>query len=90
MEKTIAIQNLKCGGCATTIIKKLKELKGITNVKVIHEISSVLFHTEDEAGVVLVKDTLKVLGYPQVDEKNSIITKAKSFVSCANGRIKNK
>ena len=34
MTTTLEIQNLKCGGCAHTIISKLNELEGIQNVSV--------------------------------------------------------
>lgn len=34
-----------------------------------------------------VKSTLKKLGYPEEGEENSIGQKAKSFVSCAIGKL---
>ncbi len=87
MKKTIIIQNLKCGGCANTIIKKVSALQGISKVEVNNETDSVSFIAEKEEDVLIVKEKLSVLGYPSVDDANSLITKAKSFVSCASGRV---
>lgn len=87
MTHTIYIQNLKCGGCANTILKKVGALEGITDVKVSNETNAVSFVSEKEEEVTKVEACLKTLGYPSVNETNSITTKAKSFVSCATGRI---
>lgn len=88
MKTSIIIQNLKCGGCANTIITKLAELPDISDVEVHHETSTVSFTTTNSDRALDVKETLKALGYPSIDDANSILTKAKSFVSCATGRIK--
>ena len=37
---------------------------------------------------IQVKEKLKTLGYPSIDDTNGILTKAKSFVSCASGKMK--
>ena len=34
MTTIIKIQNLKCGGCANTIIKKVSDIENVTNVNV--------------------------------------------------------
>ena len=77
MKALLEIQNLKCNGCANTIITKLSDLKGIQDVKVDNETNTL---TETI-------DLLSKLGYPEVGDKNAITTKAKSFVSCAIGRM---
>jgi len=87
MKNTIIIQNLKCGGCASTIIKKISKLKGISNVEVNNEINSVSFEAENERDVTTAKEELKALGYPSIEDDNFMLTKAKSFISCASGRI---
>ncbi len=87
MTTKIKIQNLKCGGCASTIIKKLSEIEGITNVEVKVEDSLVIFNTVTKENITLVKEKLATIGYPEIGEKNSIVSKAKSFVSCATGKI---
>ena len=87
MKATIHIQNLKCGGCAKTITSKVSALCNISNVSVDVESSSVSFNYNDFTDAVLVKDKLKSIGYPSIDMNNSTISKAKSFVSCASGKM---
>ena len=84
---TVIIQNLKCGGCAHTITTKISELKNISNVKVDVENSSVSFNFINSEEFVGVKNKLSTLGYPIVGDVNSVISKAKSFVSCATGKM---
>ncbi len=85
--KTIVIQNLKCGGCANTIIKNLEKIEGLSEIRINHETSEVSYNTTKESVVVEVENKLKALGYPSTNANNSIISKAKSLVSCATGRI---
>jgi len=87
MKQTIFIQNLKCGGCANTIIKKVSALKGISEVEVDNETNSVSFVSQNEEDTLVVKHELNVLGYPSIEASNSLMRKAKSFVSCASGRV---
>ena len=87
MKGSYIIQNLKCGGCASTILKNIEKLEGISNVEVEVESSEVRFEYENDAQSELIADTLKSLGYPIETEENSIALKAKSFVSCGMGRL---
>ena len=87
MKNTLSIQNLKCGGCANTIITQLSKLDGISEVTIDNETSEVSFNSISENEIEIVKDKLAHLGYPIVGDSNSIPTKAKSFVSCAVGRM---
>lgn len=87
MKTTIEIQNLKCGGCANTIITKLSELEFVDNVEVDNNDNTVTFSYEKEVTLNTVKELLAKLGYPEVGDKNALSTKAKSFVSCAIGRM---
>jgi copper chaperone len=87
MKQSINIQNLKCGGCAKTIKTKLLEQEGVLDVEVNLQNEEVSFDYEDASVIERVKSRLKTLGYPAVDEKNSIIDKTRSFVSCASGRL---
>lgn len=81
------IQNLKCGGCASTIKSNLDKIDGLNAVIVDVEEGAVSFEYETEAQFELAHERLVALGYPFDDDKNSMITKAKSFVSCAVGRM---
>ena len=86
MTTDIRIENLKCGGCAATIKKGLLSIDAIEEVTVDVE-KSIVSITSDNDNLEIVKDKLSKLGYPEVGDKNTIVHKAKSFVSCAVGRI---
>lgn len=86
MKQEIYIENLKCGGCANTVTKGLENIEGVSNVAVDVEKSLVTF-TSDENVTESVKAKLSNLGYPEVGDKNTLAHKAKSFVSCAVGRV---
>ncbi len=87
MKATLEIQNLKCGGCANTIKTKLDAQEHITDVVVNNENDTVSFSYINEEQLTTVQNLLHKLGYPVVGEANPITTKAKSFVSCAVGRM---
>jgi|TARA_B110001469_G_scaffold113683_1_gene117201 copper chaperone len=87
MTTTLEIQNLKCGGCAHTIITKLNALEGIQNVSVDTETNTVSYENEFTNAVESATKLLSKLGYPVNGDANSIGKKAKSFVSCAVGRM---
>ncbi|WP_338733513.1 heavy-metal-associated domain-containing protein [Mangrovimonas cancribranchiae] len=87
MTAAIIVQNLKCGGCANTITNKLSEINTISNLSINVEESKVTFNYNKAADIILVKETLRALGYPSIDDANSLTAKAKSFVSCATGKL---
>ena len=87
MEATIIVQNLKCGGCASTITKKISAVENISNVIVDKDESKVNFSYLSEKDVDEVKSKLKSLGYPSIDEDNNFTSKMKSMVSCATGKL---
>ncbi len=86
MDTTVVIENLKCGGCAATIKKGLLSLDHITDIEVNVESSEVQF-TSDADVTETVREKLSKMGYPIAGEKNTLGHKAKSFVSCAIGRM---
>ncbi len=87
METTILVQNLKCGGCANTISKKLQQLEGISNINITPEQNSVTFNYSTTEQLQAVKNMLVKLGYPPEGEANSISKKVKSYTSCMIGRL---
>ncbi len=87
MKTSILVQNLKCGGCANTITTKLSEIKNISDINIDVEESKVSFSYTNETDAFAVKEKLKTIGYPSIDEGNSLVSKAKSFVSCATGKL---
>lgn len=85
--ETIKIENLKCGGCANTIKKGMLSIEGIKYVNVNVESSEVNVDTNDILILKKVKQKLSNMGYPEVGDSNSVLKKAKSYVSCAVGRM---
>lgn len=90
MKKTFAVENVKCGGCANTLKKALKEDFGEVEVdleKMPREITLELEDTKEEA----LKLKLRSLGYPlssdELSTMGNVTAKAKSFVSCAIGKM---
>ena len=88
MKAAILVQNLKPGERANTITTKLSQIDTLSEILVDTETSTVSFVATNPEDVLIVKEKLKTLGYPSIEDANGIISKAKSFVSCATGRIK--
>ena len=85
------VENIKCGGCAGTIKKHLLEDARISDVEVDIEKGVVGIHSEQD-GSDDWRVTLLKLGYPEKGTAEGIkaaTAKAKSFVSCAIGRVDN-
>lgn len=87
MNTTLKIQNLKCHGCANTIVNQLTKLEGVSGVKVNNDTDEVALNFESDSQLRQVTKKLSDLGYPLLGENNSLPKKAKSFVSCAVGRM---
>ncbi len=87
MKTIVHIQNLKCGGCANIISKKLNTLDDVSDVLVETEDNSVTFEYSEAHTLDVVKKTLADIGYPEDGEANNLAAKAKSYVSCAFGKI---
>lgn len=89
MKTTLEIQNLKCGGCAHTISTKLDELEHIDDILVNPDEDTVSFSYKEQGNLDLAVELLSKLGYPVTGAPNSFTKKAKSYVSCAIGRLNN-
>ena len=88
-EMQIEVENLKCGGCARSILNGLSELPEITNVEVDREKRLVKF-VGVEATRGQVAEKLRSMGYPEkgtLEGLSAGVANAKSFVSCAMGRV---
>ena len=89
MEYTLEVDNIKCGGCANSIQKKIKERHDVKSVEVDVEQGRVSIESNDDLrGPIL--ETLSSIGYPEhgsIEGLDSLKAKAKSFVSCAIGRM---
>ena len=86
MKKIFFIQNLKCGGCANTIKKEIEQIEGVSNVIVNTDDDSVKLNSVNDVDLLIV-ERLNKLGYPVITEENTILKKAKSYVSCMIGRV---
>jgi copper chaperone CopZ len=87
MKTIVHIQNLKCGGCANTISKKLNALDDVSEVSIEVEDNSVTFEYTEAHTLDVVKKALADIGYPEDGEANTLTSKAKSYVSCAFGKL---
>lgn len=85
----IAVENIKCGGCANTIRTRMLAEDGVLSVDVDIEAGIVRIGGSGADREVLVR-RLAQLGYPEtgsVEGLKAAAAKAKSFVSCAVGRM---
>ena len=90
MKRTLEVINVKCGGCAGTLTNKLEEQFGAVEVDLSVEPRKITVDIED-AQMDDLAIALKKLGYPLVTEEMGFVdgatAKAKSFVSCAVGKM---
>ncbi len=92
MISILEVANIRCGGCANTIISSLKDA-GFKEVSVdlSCEPRKVTVDILDEAQSAQIKAILRSLGYPLFAEEegafDTAALKLKSFVSCAVGKF---
>lgn len=90
MKQTFKVENVKCGGCATTLQRKLKDSFGKVEVNLELSPREIRLDIDDER-IDELGFALKKLGYPFSSDKLGLVdtttTKAKSFVSCAIGKM---
>ncbi|MDJ0739102.1 MAG: heavy metal-associated domain-containing protein [Gammaproteobacteria bacterium] len=91
MSYTIAVENIKCGGCANSIKSRLVEQQLAQAVDV--DVAQGEVHVDgNPAWREQVVEALAKIGYPEVGSVEGVkaaAAKAKSVVSCAIGRIDN-
>lgn len=83
----MTIQNLKCEGCKNALQIKLNKVDGISRVDVNVSESSVTFDYTTHNVIEGLRAELKDMGYPITGDPNTIVSKAKSYVSCAIGKM---
>ena len=90
MKQTFEVHNVKCGGCANTLTKSLKDDFGSVEVDLSVNPRKITLDIEDNQ-IEELKFKLRGLGYPLTNDELSgfekATTTAKSFVSCAIGKI---
>ena len=94
MKKQYKVLNIKCGGCAGTVIDALKDKFPDISVDLTAEpciVSATIDSKEDEEYLL---DTLRRYGYPSQTEDLSIMSKkylsGKSYLSCLHGKLASK
>lgn len=85
-QTSISVENIKCGGCAASITKRLKEFENISDVTVDREQEAIQISYNQGLNLVDVITALASMGYPQKGE-NHLMHKAKSYVSSAIGKL---
>ncbi len=85
----IHVDNIKCGGCEKSIVKGLATIEGLSDVVIDREQQLVSVTADPSLRVALVAK-LKSMGYPEhgsVSGLDAGLANAKSFVSCAIGKV---
>ena len=89
MSWTVAVENIKCGGCARSIEKAMLAIPGVEGVAVNVDANEVTVRGPDTLrGAVM--ERLAKLGYPErgaVSGFDAAAARAKSYVSCAIGKV---
>lgn len=89
MNTIISVENLKCNGCASTIKKGLEQFDEIQNINIDIEQSSIEINFDGEnKNIEIYKSKLHKLGYPEIGSNNTFSI-AKSYISCAIGKVSN-
>lgn len=90
MKQTFEVHNVKCGGCANTLINSLKKDFGDVEVDLEVMPRKITLDIKDDK-IEDLKIQLRNLGYPLTTDELSgfekATTTAKSFVSCAVGKF---
>lgn len=89
MDILIAVDNIKCGGCANSIRQKLAKINGILTIEVDVQGEIVIITSGHDVRIEAI-ETLNSLGYPEKGQSeglSALKSKAKSLVSCALGKL---
>jgi copper chaperone CopZ len=79
------VENIKCGGCMTSIKKGILELAGVTHVDIALEDEKITIEGGHLNRAAIAKK-LDGMGYPEKGN-NTLFKEAKSYVSCAIGKM---
>jgi copper chaperone len=86
----LEVENIKCGGCMSSIKKSLLGMSGVLEVEIQQENGLINVIGNGNASQEKITRKLKSLGYPEKGTSaglDGLLTEAKSFVSCAIGRM---
>ncbi len=91
IKKDFKVLNIKCSGCANSVKKALKD--DFNDIKIDLSVTPrvITIQTDEKFDEMLFRKKMKKLGYPLCDEKigrlEGVGVKAKSFISCAVGKM---
>ena len=84
MTHNIEVENIKCGGCMNSIKTALLKISGVENVSIDKDTETVTIDGTAEKTILV--QALSKMGYPEKGN-NNLLKKAKSYVSCAIGKM---
>ncbi len=84
MDQQITVENIKCGGCVNSIQSALLKLGTVEKVTI--DIETGIISVFGDISKEQLVNKLDSLGYPEKGN-NTLLRKAKSYVSCAIGRM---
>jgi copper chaperone len=80
----VVVENMKCGGCMNSIKTALMTIKGVEKVNIDKDTETIIIDGTPERESLI--QVLSKLGYPEKGD-NDFLKKAKSYVSCALGKM---
>jgi copper chaperone len=89
LQMKFEVENIKCGGCENSIVKGLTAIPGVSEIVIDRERQLISVQTDESLRESVLKKLLS-MGYPEkgsVSGLNAGLANAKSFVSCAIGRM---
>lgn len=84
MEQQFVVENIKCSGCSNSIRTDLLKIPKVEGVSVDIEAGCITITGNPDRNAVIAK--LNNMGYPEAGH-NTLVKKAKSYVSCAIGKM---
>jgi copper chaperone len=88
MKRILALENIKCDGCSTSIKVSLLKIPDVKSAEVSSEDGTVTIEYSGGENIwSRIVDQLHSMGYVKPGE-GSILSSAKSYVSCAIGKLK--
>jgi len=84
MEQQFIVENIKCSGCSNSIRTDLLKIPKVGDVSVDIDAGCITITGNPDRNTVVA--ALNAMGYPEAGH-NTLVKKAKSYVSCAIGKM---
>lgn len=89
MKEEIVVENIKCSGCMHSIQSALMQIENVTEVEIDLETEKITVNSTLPIDRAEIAHKLEAMGYPEKGT-NNLLHKAKSYVSCAIGKLSEK